>query len=98
MMHDVKFSGGPVVALDLRQHVHMKIAAGGALEIAEDIEAHGRRGISKSLIRVGRQRLAQARDKRGQQKSAKLHIFYSTSPERAGSGSASICHSDGFRS
>jgi hypothetical protein len=36
-------------------------AAGGALEIAEDIEPEGRGRIAEGLILVGGKRLAQAR-------------------------------------
>src|ERR1700678_3999173 len=51
--HNIDLAAGAVILLDLRQDLHMVQTAGGALEIAEDIEADGRRRIAERLILVG---------------------------------------------
>jgi len=60
--HNIDLAAGAVILLDLRQDLHMVQAAGGALEIAEDIQAEGRGRIAERFILVSGKRLAQARD------------------------------------
>src|ERR1700727_2519969 len=73
MEYDIDLAAGAVIVLQLRQNFHVERAAHGALKIAENIQPARRRRITERLILVGGNRLAQARDQRGQQQRTKLH-------------------------